>query len=162
MIQNGIPYITGASNFADNHVIINRWTEKPTVIAQKNDVLLVCKGSGYGKTIIADFSEAHIARQIMALRPNEGISNRFIYYLLQNNYDYLRDGGQGLIPGIARNVVLSLPIKLPPFNYQLSIVNFLDSVLEKENKAKQAAEAVLEQIDLLKKTILARAFRGEL
>ena len=160
--ENGIPYITGASNFADNHVIINRWTEKPTVIAQKNDVLLVCKGSGYGKTIIADFSEAHIARQIMALRPNKDISNRFIYYLLQNNYDYLRNGGQGLIPGIARNVVLSLPIKLPPFNYQLSIVNFLDSVLEKENKAKQAAEAVLEQIDLLKKSILARAFRGEL
>ena len=74
----------------------------------------------------------------------------------------MRNGGQGLIPGIARNVVLSLPIKLPPFNYQLSIVNFLDSVLEKENKAKQAAEAVLEQIDLLKKSILARAFRGEL
>ena len=84
--ENGIPYITGASNFADNHVIINRWTEKPTVIAKKNDVLLVCKGSGYGKTIIADFSEAHIARQIMALRPNKDISNRFIYYLLRNNF----------------------------------------------------------------------------
>ena len=29
-------------------------------------------------------------------------------------------------------------------------------------QAKEAAEAVLEKIDLLKKSILARAFRGEL
>jgi type I restriction enzyme S subunit len=41
-------------------------------------------------------------------------------------------------------------------------VRILDIVLEKERTAKQAAEKVLEQIDLLKKTILARAFRGEL
>ena len=41
-------------------------------------------------------------------------------------------------------------------------MRILDIIIEKENKAKQAAEAVLEQIDLLKKSILARAFRGEL
>ena len=45
---------------------------------------------------------------------------------------------------------------------QVEIVRILDIIIEKENKAKQAAEAVLEQIDLLKKSILARAFRGEL
>lgn len=160
--ENGIPYITGASNFAENHVLINRWTSKPSVIAKKDDVLLVCKGSGYGKTIIADFEEAHIARQIMALRIPKNISNRFILYFLQNNYEYLRNGGQGLIPGIARNIVLQMPIKVPPLNYQLSIVNFLDTVLEKESRAKEAAQTVLDQIALLKKSILARAFRGEL
>ena len=32
----------------------------------------------------------------------------------------------------------------------------------KEQQAKEAAEGVLEQIDLIKKAILARAFRGEL
>lgn len=160
--EKGIPYITGASNFAENHVLINRWTSKPSVIAKKDDVLLVCKGSGYGKTIIADFEEAHIARQIMALRTPENISNRFILYFLQNNYEYLRNGGQGLIPGIARNIVLQMPIKVPPLNYQLSIVNFLDTVLEKESRAKEAAQNVLDQIAMLKKSILARAFRGEL
>ena len=48
------------------------------------------------------------------------------------------------------------------FSEQVEIVRILDIIIEKENKAKQAAEAVLEQIDLLKKSILARAFRGEL
>ena len=58
--------------------------------------------------------------------------------------------------------IKQLKINLPTLPEQQEIVRILDSVLEKENKAKQAAEAVLEQIDLLKKTILARAFRGEL
>ena len=34
--------------------------------------------------------------------------------------------------------------------------------LEMEQQAKEAAEAVLSQIDTMKKAILARAFRGEL
>ena len=53
-------------------------------------------------------------------------------------------------------------IPVPTFPEQVEIVRILDIIIEKENKAKQAAEAVLEQIDLLKKSILARAFRGEL
>lgn len=53
-------------------------------------------------------------------------------------------------------------IPVPSLPEQQEIVRILDSVLEKESRAKEAAEAVLEQIDLLKKSILARAFRGEL
>ena len=34
--------------------------------------------------------------------------------------------------------------------------------MEKEHHAKEAAQTVLDQIALLKKSILARAFRGEL
>lgn len=87
---NGIPYITGASNFDDTHILINRWTDEPSVIAQENDVLLVCKGSGYGKTIIADFKEAHIARQIMALRVKEIIDNNLLLYYLRNKNRFIK------------------------------------------------------------------------
>ena len=45
---------------------------------------------------------------------------------------------------------------------QTEIVRILDNLLAKEQQAKEAAEAVLEQVDLMKKSILARAFRGEL
>ena len=66
--SKGIPYITGASNLDDYHVIVNRWTETPRIIANRGDILLVCKGSGYGKTIVCDIEQAHIARQIMAIK----------------------------------------------------------------------------------------------
>lgn len=42
------------------------------------------------------------------------------------------------------------------------IIRLLDSSLEKEQQTKNIAESVLDQIDLMKKSILARAFRGEL
>ncbi|WP_143038038.1 restriction endonuclease subunit S [Acidaminococcus timonensis] len=61
-----------------------------SIHTKENDILLVCKGSGYGKVCIADFQEAHIARQIMAFRPNAFINNRFLYYYLQNMYKTLR------------------------------------------------------------------------
>lgn len=51
---------------------------------------------------------------------------------------------------------------MPKINEQSEIVRLLDDLLAKEQQAKEAAERVLEQIDLIKKAILARAFRGEL
>ena len=160
--DNGIPYITGASNFDNSHVVINRWTDEPSVIAQENDVLLVCKGSGYGKTIIADFKEAHIARQIMALRVKKMINNYWLLYYLRNNNKFIKEQGQGLIPGLSRKVILSLLINLPSLPEQHEIVRLIDDLLERERSAQQAAEQALASIDLMKKSILARAFRGEL
>ena len=51
---------------------------------------------------------------------------------------------------------------MPKINERNEIVRILDDLLAKEEQAKEAAEGVLEQIDLIKKAILARAFRGEL
>ena len=53
-------------------------------------------------------------------------------------------------------------INLPTSAEQKEIVDTLNMALEMEQQAKEAAEAVLSQIDTMKKAILARAFRGEL
>ena len=100
---------------------------------------------------------------VCVLQPNEKLNNRFLFYYFMCNYWQIREqsvGGNQL--NLSGKIIASFPIKLPPLNYQLSIVNFLDTVLEKESHAKEAAQTVLEQIALLKKSILARAFRGEL
>ena len=51
---------------------------------------------------------------------------------------------------------------MPKINERSEIIRILDDLLAKEQQAKDAAEGVLEQIDLIKKSILACAFRGEL
>lgn len=51
---------------------------------------------------------------------------------------------------------------MPNIEEQTEIVRILHDLLAKEQQVKEATEAVLEQIDLMKKSILARAFRGEL
>ena len=66
------------------------------------------------------------------------------------------------MPKINQQTVSNAPIVVPSHEEQQEIVRILDSLLEKERQVKEAAEAVLERIDLMKKAILARAFRGEL
>lgn len=53
-------------------------------------------------------------------------------------------------------------IPVPSLAEQQQIVKIIRSMMEKEKKAKEAAEIVLDQIEIMKKSILARAFRGEL
>ena len=65
-------------------------------------------------------------------------------------------------PGLAVKKILKVKIKYIPFAEQKEIVRVLDSLLVKEQRTKEIAEKILSDIDLLKKSILARAFRGEL
>lgn len=51
---------------------------------------------------------------------------------------------------------------VPSIPEQEKIVSVIQKLLSKEQQTKEAAEIVLDQIDLMKKSILARAFRGEL
>lgn len=53
-------------------------------------------------------------------------------------------------------------INLPALSEQHEIVRLIDELLAREHKAQQATEQALASIDLMKKSILARAFRGEL
>lgn len=118
----GIPYITGASSLSENGVLINRWTETPKVIANYGDILLVCKGSGYGKTVICDIEKAHIARQIMAIKKVSTLDVLYIRLFLQANFDQIKSKGQGVIPGIDRNSVMNMLFPIPPLAEQKRIV----------------------------------------
>lgn len=165
-VDESTPYITGASNIENNHVIINRWTKYPSVISKKEDILLVCKGSGYGNVVIADFDEAHIARQFMAIRTSNLTLRDWIFLYLQNKFSYFKTQGNGLIPGIARNVVLDLLIPLPPLAVQNAIVAKLDQVLPLvdayENALLQKEELKNALFDKVKKAILQEAITGHL
>ena len=53
-------------------------------------------------------------------------------------------------------------IPVPSKEEQVKVVELLKGFIEKEKQAKESAEQVIDQIDAMKKSILARAFRGEL
>ena len=53
-------------------------------------------------------------------------------------------------------------IPLPPLSEQQEIVRILDDLLGREQRLREAADAVVANIERMKKAILARAFRGEL
>lgn len=104
---------------------------------------------------------------MMKLQVKPFYSYKYIAYILstQTILSYFRakaTGTAGNMPKINQQTVSNAPIVVPSHEEQQEIVRILDSLLEKERQVKEAAEAVLERIDLMKKAILARAFRGEL
>ncbi|MBR3543150.1 MAG: restriction endonuclease subunit S [Treponema sp.] len=153
--QKGTPYITGASNFGENGIIIDRWTENPKCIAKFGDLLLVCKGSGYETLTYADFKEAHIARQVMSITTvSEFISLKHIEFILRANFQYLKTQGKGLIPGIDRETVLNICAGLPSVLEQGEIVTIVEKhlqtvstlesqITEREQLAKQLMQSIL-------------------
>ena len=141
--------------------------QSQNLVPKENEILVTSRGT-LGKCYLIKKDDMFYFQDGMISwlkNIDRNISSQYLIYLFQskeitNQIEEMQNGSTVNYLSISMLKKISIPI--PPFNFQLSIVNFLDSVLEKERTAKEAAEAVLEQIDLLKKSILARAFRGEL
>lgn len=103
---------------------------------------------------------------IIRIKYNPNIVARYVMYFSKTNAyrKYVEDNmvssaGQNTI---SRKGLASLVIPLPSIEEQHEIVRLIDDLLARERKAQQATEQALASIDLMKKSILARAFRGEL
>ena len=161
----GIPYLTGASNITNGNVLINRWTDCGKAFAYKGNLLITCKGT-IGAMAILKEDIVHIARQIMAITPNDALLVSYAQLVLETLVTSLKSVAKSMIPGISRDDVLSSLLPLPPLNEQQRIVDKFQSLmpmLEQYN----ASETKLSNLnigfpDLLKKSILQEAVQGKL
>lgn len=79
-----------------------------------------------------------------------------------NNMDLIPYVTGSAQPKLTQAKMNNIKIFLPTLPEQHEIVRLIDDLLARERVAQQAAEQALASIDLMKKSILARAFRGEL
>lgn len=120
----GIPYITGASNFNKGNIELVRWTPNPQVITHYGDLLITCKGT-IGKMAFNDFGEAHIARQVMAIRNNFNLNSEYLSHCIFFYINSIKASAKGLIPGISRENILNLILPIPPEKYQERVVSYI-------------------------------------
>ncbi|WP_368321863.1 restriction endonuclease subunit S [Parabacteroides distasonis] len=165
--NQGIPYITGASNIVNGNLVINRWTETPTVIGKLGDLLIVCKGSGVGKMYICNVDKIHIARQIQIIRNfSNAISLSYVKSVVEANLQTIISNAQGVIHGISREHILNLLIPLPPTNEQYEIDKKLQEILPVIDRYAKSQETLdklnVELLGNLKKSILQEAVQGRL
>ena len=135
--SNGIPYITGASNFENGQISVVRWTPVPQVFTHEGDLLLTCKGT-IGEIALNKFGEAHIARQIMAIRNTYNLNVAFLSLCIEWSMEEIKQAAKGLIPGISREDILNLILPVPPVEHQKKIVRCVQTCSEKLNAIFQA------------------------
>ncbi|TCL60038.1 type I restriction enzyme S subunit [Kineothrix alysoides] len=142
----------GYTNFCTDDVLFAKIT--PCMENGKSAVVGNLENNlGFGST------EFHV------LRSNENTFNRYIYHLVR--WKKFRDEAKTVMTGavgqqrVPKSFMEEYSLYLPSLPEQTEIVRILDSIFENEQQAKELT-CVIEKIDLIKKAILARAFRGEL
>lgn len=172
--SSGIPFLvisnvnTGKLNFSDTRFVPQDYydaltdTRKP----QNGDVLYTLVGT-YGIPVLVDTDRSFCFQRHMALLKlkKDVILQRYLWYALQEKNFYRK--ATKIAKGTAQ---LTVPIKglrqltipMASLLEQQEIVRILDRLLGREELVRQSAESVLETIDRMKQSILARAFRGEL
>lgn len=89
----------------------------------------------------------------------------FLFWMLLSNERRILDScmkNGTTVESINSNALKAFAFKCPTLPEQHEIVRLIDDLLARERSAQQATERALASIDLMKKSILARAFRGEL
>ena len=122
-----------------------------------------------GKSAIVDKLENDIgfgSTEFYVLRCDENkLNNKYLHYFVRQKT--FRDEAKGEMTGavgqqrVPKTFLENYKMKVPTIEEQQEIVNILDNLLAKYNKIKNL-EQQLEKIELLKKAILAKVFRGEL
>lgn len=170
--ETGIPFLvisnvnTGFISFEKCRFVPEEYYDglSETRTPEIGDILYTIVGS-YGIPVMVDTDKKFCFQRHMALLKPKDIYNRFLWRQLQTQSFFKQ--ATSIATGTAQLTVpikglRKLIVKCPTLPEQHEIVRLIDDLLARERAAQQAAEQALASIDLMKKSILARAFRGEL
>ena len=174
----GVPYVVlRLANLSDTgfieddlrEIVLDEKEQKTYELHSGDTLMIRVNGSkdNVGKQyLITDQKKWAFCDHIIRIRYAPSVLPKYmIYYSKSESYrQYVKDNmvssaGQNTI---SRKGMKMLTIPLPPIEEQIEIVKILDDCFEKELQIKESVEQVIVQIDTMKKSILARAFRGEL
>ena len=136
-------------------------------ILEEKDILISIAGT-LGRTAIVKKEDlpANINQAISFVRlidNNKVLENFIVFYLNSPTIKaiLLSQVKVTAIPNLTLEIISDIKFPLPQLEEQQEIVRILDEVLENENKVKELLE-LEERIDILEKSILNKAFKGEL
>ena len=134
-----------------------------------HDVIMNIVGPPLRKIAIIpdEYTEWNMNQAIVRFRAHEDILDyKFLYYTLLNpeTLDEVIQQTKGVVGQANISVTQSRNLKfiLPSLDEQKEIVRILDLLLDREHEVLDISRIVLKNIEVIKKAILSKAFRGEL
>lgn len=158
--------IRKALEYGSYYISQSKYDELRGFAIRPGDIIVSCAGTIGEIYKLPNNCEAGVINQaLMRVRTYDNIDELYFIHYFSGvlKGDVIDESNGTAIKNIPPFKILkAMNILLPSLSEQKEIVDVIDRMLSKEQHAKETAEAVIEQIDTMKKAILARAFRGEL
>ena len=174
--KEGIPFYRAReiiklsiNGYVDNELFISEEHYlkllKISRIPKTNDLMVSAVGT-LGSTYVVKSEDKFYYKDasVLCVSPKKDINSYYLKYLMESFYmkEQIKLNSKGsTVDTLTISKYENFFIPLPPLEEQQEIVRILDEVLENENKVKELLE-LEERIDILEKSILNKAFKGEL
>lgn len=141
---------------------------KEKYVLSIGDIVVARTGATTGKSyMVMDDVDSVFASYLIrvSISKKELLAPEHLYLFMQSPkyWGQIMELSQGIAqPGVNGKKLQTLTLPVPSMEEQLKIVELANGILPRMDQSKEAAETVLDQIDTMKKSVLARAFRGEL
>ena len=132
-------------------------------VVKEKSALMVCIGATIGKCGFVDV-EVVTNQQVNSVTPSSKFSHKFIYLqMLTNSFQkkILDSSGQATLPIINKSKWESLVMKFPSLSKQSEIVERFEKLRCETDRFKNSQNIKVENVNLLKQSILRQAFSGE-
>lgn len=132
------------------------------------ELIMSCSGVTLGRvSVIPEGAPQGIINQaLLKLTPNEDINVHFLKYWVRSKIfqDIIFEhAGGAAIPNVpAAKILKEIILLIPSIDEQNAVVNEIDLILLETNKVADIYRTKIESLDELKKSILQKAFSGEL
>lgn len=152
-VGEGVPFYQGKSDFGDLHPTPRIYCNEPKKIAEPYDILMSVRAP-VGDVNIAN-TKCCIGRGICAIRSNEQVNYKYIYYYLRTIKCKLESMSTGsTFKAINKSVLDSIELQIPSLEEQEIIV----SILERAEGAISKREECIRLLDELVKSRFIEMF----
>ena len=138
-------------------------TQSSTNVIPKNNVIIATR-VGLGKVCIIENDTAinQDLRGIIPFKPDL-IEVMYLFYWFKSIAKIIIDAGRGAtVHGVTLPFVKALKIKVPDIDKQRSIVSKIQDIQSNINTLNSVTNKKIQELQLLKQSILQQAFNGEL
>jgi type I restriction enzyme S subunit len=157
----GLPFFQGKAEFGSSYPQAVKWCTEPKKTALKDDVLISVRAP-VGPTNLSP-AECCIGRGLAAIRPNDGISYKYLLYYLRSIESEVESLGTGTtFKAISGAVLRNLPVSLAPQNEQKRIVAEIEKQFSRLDEAVDSLKRVKANLKRYKAFVLKAAVEGKL
>lgn len=154
---NGLPFYQGKIEFTEKYIGSPKvWTSKITKEAIDGDILLSVRAP-VGPTNFAT-QKICIGRGLAAIRATKNVDREFLFYFMKHHENKIESNDGAVFKSINKTQIKNISIPLPPLSEQKEIVNALDEMFAKIDKAKANIEKNIDNVGELFQSKLNEVF----